>query len=88
MKKAATKQSSVSITRQIIKNELKYFKSELSGELVDRKTFTDFKDRLFNNLDKIAGDLVTIREEKIVIGEKLEDHDNRIGKLETAFKTS
>ncbi len=63
MKKVTISQSSVNVTRQIIKNELKYFKSELADELVDRKTFVDFKDRLFNNL-------------------------NKIGKLETVFKTS
>ncbi|MGE5041786.1 MAG: hypothetical protein ACM3IJ_02695 [Candidatus Levyibacteriota bacterium] len=39
--------------------------------------------RVMTSLDKIVGEIQTMREERIIANEQLEDHEKRITKLET-----
>lgn len=67
--------------------ELTRFKEEFREEL--EKKLTDFRDKILNAVDAVMKEVVAMREEQTIhfhqheqINEKLDDHEQRIKKLE------
>lgn len=74
----------------IVRNEVHFAKDELREELLDKKTFNEFKDLILTLVDKVLSEIKTFREEMTIMPgrvsehtEILEDHEVRIAKLET-----
>ena len=77
--------SDISQIRTVVREEVETAKEDL----VDKKTFTGFKDKILNLLDKVMGELKAIREEQTVISghkDQIEDHETRIIKLEEVLQ--
>ncbi len=86
MRKTTTYHYSEGDVRQFVKDELKETNTKIDS-LSDK--FDEFKNKAYELLDKVLGELKTIREEQIVMAAKqsehtntLEDHETRIEKLE------
>lgn len=77
--------SDITQIRTVVREEVTTAKENL----VDKKTFTGFKDKILNLLDKVMGELKAIREEQTIITgykDQIEDHETRIEKLEEVLQ--
>lgn len=105
MKKTSSTHHTDGTVRKIVREELNRAKSTWIGEIADRVTgevndnFTTkiakFKDEIITLLDKVMGELKTIREEFAVMAPKLSDHtdtlenhETRISKLQQPLPTT
>lgn len=81
------------VTREDLREELQNFstkvdlvimKQELEGrfEELDEKN-RGYRDQILTSLDKVAKELETWREDKILADHQLENHEKRITKLES-----
>lgn len=61
MKKMVKITSDETKIRKIVKNELEFAKDEWLGEFEQK--VSDFKDEVVNGLDRVMGELKTMREE-------------------------
>ncbi len=81
--------SDIDQIRTVVGEEVRKEVATAKKDLVDKKMFTGFKDKILNLLDKVMGELKTIREEQTVISgykDQIEDHDTRINKLEEVLQ--
>lgn len=78
--------------RKIIADELKKTKPDWVEKITRKVTesVAKFKDEILTVLDKVIGELKTIREEQIIMSgrqsehsDTIEDHDTRLKKLES-----
>ncbi len=93
MRKTTSYHYSEGDVKKIVKTEFEVTKLEWLGEF--KSLVTKFKDEVMTGLDKVMGELKTIREEQEIITgknskhqETLENHETRIGKLEHTFKSA
>lgn len=93
MRKITSYHYSEGDVKKIVRTEFEVAKLEWLGEF--KSLVTKFKDEVMIGLDKVMGELKTIREEQEIITgrnsehrETLENHDTRIGKLEHTFKSA
>ena len=71
-------------------DDLKAFKTlidaafdEKFDEMLDEKlSHLPTKDEFYTKMDEVMGELKTIREEQVLQGQHLSDHDDRIEKIE------
>lgn len=73
--------------RKIVRDELKLAKDDWLDDFTGK--VVKFKDDVLNGLDKVMGELKTIREEQTLMAnrqaehsDQLEDHESRIHRLE------
>lgn len=92
MRKSTTYHYSEGDVKKIIQDELNIAKKEIISAVTQNvddsftKKITQFKDDIFIMLDKVMGELKSLREEVGVITgykDQIEDHETRIEKIET-----
>ena len=72
-----------------LENEIFAFKNEMDEkfEKHEEKTetmITKFSNKILNHIDAFVGELTNTREEQIIIGHQVSNHEKRISRLETA----
>ena len=86
MRKSTTYHYSEGDVRQFVKDELKKTNTRL--DFLSEK-FDEFKNKVYELLDKVMGELKAIREEQTVISgykDEIENHETRINKLEKVLQ--
>ena len=98
MRKSTTYHYSEGDVRQFVKDEFKTTNKRIDSlsEKIDTHTnkFDRFKNKVYELLDKVLGELKTVREEQtLLVGkqtehtDQFENHETRIGKLEQVLQT-
>lgn len=61
---------------------------KLDEKLDEKMKYLPTKDEFYGKMDAVMGELKAIREEVVVLGHQVSEHDDRIDKLETDQETS
>lgn len=62
--------------------DLDYLTKRLEKNFLTKEEFNDYKDDIFNKLDKILHELVSTREEMIALSHHSSDHEDRLELIE------
>ena len=89
LKNLATKDDLKSETKKL-KNEILASKGEMTMRLIKHEEKTEtmikkFTNKILNHIDAFLKELVNTREEQLIIGHQVTDHEQRIKHLETAL---